>query len=78
MEWDLVLKYIANYPVILSNLSKCVNDSSRKVKFNSNKVSRINLKISVIQQVHNIWYTCIHVSKFGMLVVVWGGGWEVN
>jgi hypothetical protein len=40
IEWDLVLKYVANYPVILSNMNKCVNDSSMMIKFSSNKVSR--------------------------------------
>jgi hypothetical protein len=40
IEWDLVFKYVANYPVILSNMNKCVNDSSMMIKFSSNKVSR--------------------------------------
>ena len=33
------MKYIANYPVILENSTKDINDSSIKLNFHSNKVS---------------------------------------
>ena len=39
MEWKLIMKYIANYPVILENSTKDINDSSIKLNFHSNKVS---------------------------------------
>ena len=74
MEWKLIMKYIANYPVILKNSTKDINDSSIKLNFHSNKVSlydkdypnylvfsQSNKSMPFYYRLHNFWFVKVKI-----------------
>ena len=53
-----MLNYVANYPVIVNNLSKSVNTSTSLTKFNSNKIAQFLVSLS-----HDVssYYSRVHI-----------------